>query len=429
MKNEMYELLKRLFPIARSITGKGVRETLGIIQEHIPLTQHEVPSGTKVFDWIVPDEWNIRDAYIMDDDGNRVVDYRQSNLHIVGYSVPFEGTLTLNELKEHLFTLPEQPDLIPYVTSYYEKRWGFCMAHNEMIELKDGNYHVKIDSSLKPGSMTYGEFVVKGNSEKEIMFSTNVCHPSMANNELSGPVLVTYLAKSLMNRAGSTKYSYRFLFLPETIGAITYISKNLNRLKNSVFAGYVITCIGDPGKFSYLKSRVVNTITDRAATHVLKHLTHDYSLYEFLERGSDERQYNAPGVDLPIGSIMRSKHRSYHEYHTSADNLDFVSPKALNESLSMVQRLIDIFEINNTYICSTLCEPQLGKYGLYNNISKKDMIGKNRLIKDVLAYCDGQHDLLAVAEVINRPIWTVKSVIDKLLNHKLIKFVGNSVSK
>jgi len=421
MKNEMYELLERLFPITRSITGNGVRETFSIIQEHIPLIQHEVPSGTKAFDWIVPDEWNIRDAYIMDDDGNRVVDYQQSNLHIVSYSVPFEGTLTLDELKKHLFTLPEQPDLIPYVTSYYERRWGFCMAHNKMNELKDGNYHIKIDSSLEPGSMTYGEFVVKGKSEKEILFSTYVCHPSMANDELSGPVIATFFAKSLMDRAGSTKYTYRFLFLPETIGAITYISKNFDRLKNIVFGGYVITCIGDSGKFSYLKTRAGNTISDRVAMHVLKHITHDYNLYEFLDRGSDERQYNAPGVDLPIGSIMRSKHRTYPEYHTSADNLDFVSPMALNESLSMVERLIETFEINNIYICIKSCEPQLGKYGLYNNISKKDMIGQNRLIKDVLAYCDGQHDLLAVAEVINRPIWTVKSIIDQLLNHKLIK--------
>jgi aminopeptidase-like protein len=421
MNNEMYGLLKRLFPITRSITGNGVRETLGIIQEHIPLIQHEVPSGTKVFDWIVPDEWNIKDAYIMDDDGNRVVDYQQSNLHIVGYSVPFEGTITLGELKKHVFTLPEQPDLIPYVTSYYEKRWGFCMAHNKMNELKDGNYHVKIDSSLKPGSMTYGEFVVKGKSEKEIMFSTYVCHPSMANNELSGPVIATYLAKSLMDRAGSMKYTYRFLFLPETIGAITYISRNLGRLKNNVFGGYVITCIGDPGKFSYLKTRAGNTITDRVAMHILKNIVNDYNLYEFLERGSDERQYNAPGVDLPIGSIMRSKHRTFPEYHTSSDDLGFVTPKALNESLSVVEKLIEIFEINDIYIYSNLCEPQLGKYGLYDNISKKDMIGQNRLIKDVLAYCDGQHDLLAVAEVINRPIWKVKSVSDQLLNHELIK--------
>jgi len=415
---EMYNLMERLFPICRSITGDGVRETLKIINDLIPLDMHEVPSGTKVFDWTIPDEWNIKDAYVKDENGKRVIDFQNSNLHLVGYSIPCEGKISLKELKNHLHTLPDQPDLIPYVTSYYDKRWGFCLAHNDLLKLKDDFYYVKIDSVLEPGHLTYADLVIDGKTEEEILISTYVCHPSMASNELSGPVVSTYLAKYLLESKDNPFYTYRFVFCPETIGSITYINQNLDHLKNNVIAGYVINCVGDPGPFSYLLTKNESNLVDRITLHALKHSNHDYTIFSYLERRSDERQYNSPGVDLPVGSLMRTKHASYPEYHTSADNLDFVTQSALNESLEMYIRCIEMIENNRTYESVTICEPQLGRRGLWPNLSIKGSSTSWRLMRDIISYSDGSNDLLYIAEKVNRPFWELYPVVDQLVKSK-----------
>ena len=310
ISSEMYSLMERLFPICRSITGDGVRETLSILKEYIPIEIKEIPSGTKVFDWEIPDEWNIKDAYVKNMDGSRVIDFKRSNLHVVNYSIPFEGELTLDELAKHLYMLPDQPDLIPYVTSYYEKRWGFCLSQNQYDALEDTIYKVKIDATLQPGRLTYADIVIPGESEKEILLSTYVCHPSMANNELSGPVLTTFLTKQLLARKKKPFYTYRIIFIPETIGSITYLSLHLDHLKRNVVAGYVVTCVGGPDQFSYLQTRAENTLVDRVTLHALMHTEDDYNVYNFLERGSDERQYNAPGIDLPVGSLIKSTQKT-----------------------------------------------------------------------------------------------------------------------
>jgi aminopeptidase-like protein len=423
LDKQMYKLIKRLFPICRSITGNGVRKTLSIIQEEIPIDQKEIASGTKVFDWTVPGEWNIKDAYVKDEKGNRIIDFKKSDLHIVGYSIPFRGKLSLKELKEHLYTLPEQPELIPYITSYYKKIWGFCLAHNVYKKLKKGIYEVNIDSTLQPGSLTYGELIIKGKTDEEILISTYICHPSLANNELSGPVISTYLAKYLLNRNEKARYTYRIIFIPETIGSISYLSLHKDHLKKNVVGGYVVTCIGDPGPFSYLQTRQENTLIDRVTIHALKNSDKEYKIYNFLERGSDERQYNSPGIDLPIGSLMRTKYGRYSEYHTSADNLDFITPKALFESLEMYKLCINILEKNYKYITTIPCEPQLGKRGLYPTLSTKTSGKSVRNMMNLLAYCDGKNDLLWIAEKIDRPIWSLFLIVEQLMNNKLIKIV------
>ena len=423
---EIYKLAKKLWPINRSITGDGVRETLRMINDLVPLDIHEIPSGTEVFDWTIPDEWNIKDAYVEDSDGKRVIDFKSSNLHVVGYSIPFEGKITLEELKDHLYFLPDQPDLIPYVTSYYEKRWGFCLPYNEYLKLKDGNYYVKIDSTLKPGYLTYADFVIDGESDKEVLISTYICHPSMSNNELSGPVVSTFLSKYLMGLPQRPFYTYRFVFCPETIGSITYLNQHLDHLKEKVIAGYVINCVGDPGPFSYLKTKSENSLVDRITLHALKHSNQKYNLYSYLDRRSDERQYNSPGIDLPIGSLMRTKHGSYPEYHTSGDNLNFVTPDALNKSLRMYIRCIQMLENNRTYESLILCEPQLGRRGMYPNLSMKGSSDSSRLMKDIIAYSDGSNDLLWIADKVNYPLWELYPSIDKLVqgDNPVLKLVA-----
>jgi len=423
----MYSLAKKLFPICRSITGNGVRKTLSIIQEKIPIIQKEIASGTKVFDWTVPDEWNIKDAYVKDENGKKIIDFNKLNLHIVGYSIPFKGKLPLKELKKHLHTIPEQPEVIPYITSYYEKRWGFCLTYNDYKQLKGGIYEVNIDSEIKPGSLTYGELIIQGKIDEEILLSTYICHPSLANNELSGPVVTTCLAKYLLDRNEIPRYTYRIIFIPETIGSIAYLSIHKKHLKKKVIAGYVITCVGDPGPFSYLQTRKENTLIDRVTIHVLKHSNFEYEIYNFLERGSDERQYNSPGIDLPIGSLMRTKSGRYPEYHTSADNLDFITPKALFESLEMYKLCVNILEKNYKYVTTILCEPQLGKRGLYPTLSTKTSGKSVRDMMDLLAYCDGENDLLWIAEKINRPIWSLFPIVEQLVNSKIIKIVSGKV--
>ena len=432
--HEMHNLVRRLFPICRSITGDGVRQTLQILSEVVPLIIKEVPSGTKVFDWVIPDEWNINDAYVKDAEGNRVIDFKKSNLHIVNYSVPFVGTLSLEELREHLHTLPDQPRLIPSVTSYYTKKWGFCLAHNEYEKLEEGNYEVRIDSILEPGSLTYGELFIEGEIDTEILLSTYICHPSMANNELSGPVVAAYIAKHLLTNGKTPYYSYRVLFIPERIGSLTYLHFNLEHLKRKVSGGYVITCVGDPGVFSYLKTRQGNSLVDRVSVHVLKHMSSDFRIYDFLDRGSDEIQYNYPGIDLNVGSLMRTKYDEYSEYHTSGDDLDFVTPEGLEGSLEMYKCCLNVFENNRIYVNTLLCEPQLSKRGLISGLSKKgaQSIQTQRLIMNILAYCDGNHDLLSIADKMEKPIWALFPVAKKLLKHKLTRIVpsiGTEFSK
>ena len=420
--NKMHCLMQNLFPICRSITGNGVRETFEILNTYIPLKIYEIPSGTKVFDWVIPDEWNIQDAYVENSKGERIIDFMKSNLHVVNYSIPYEGRLNLNQLKAHLHTLPEQPDLIPYVTSYYEKQWGFCLTHNKFLNLKDDLYDVKIKTTLKPGSLTYGELIIPGESDEEVLISTYICHPSMVNNELSGPVVATFLAKELSDR--ELHYTYRFVFVPETIGSIAYLSKNLDHIKNNVVAGYVLTCVGDPGSFSYLCTRKENTLSDRVALHVLNNSAEEYKVYSFLDRGSDERQYNAPGIDLPIGSLMRTKYGSYPEYHTSGDNLDFVTSEALQGSLDMYLRCINVLENNRTYKTKILGEPQLGKRGLYSNLSFKGSAESARKMKDLLAYCDGENDLVCIADKIDCPVWDLFPIAEKLLSHEILEIAN-----
>ncbi len=419
-KEDLYNFCVDLFPICRSITGNGVRETLSMIQSLISgLTIQEVPTGTKAFDWEVPKEWNIHDAYIIDPKGQKFCEFSQSNLHIVGYSAPVDQVMPLETLQEHLHSLPGQPDAIPYITSYYKENWGFCLPHNFRQSLIPGNYRVLIDSELTNGHLTYGELILPGESTQEIFLSTYICHPSMANNELSGPAVTTHIAKWLKT-CQNRYYTYRIIFIPETIGSIVYLSRNLPTMQKNMIAGFNVTCVGDNGNFSYLSSRYGNTLADRVAKHILKYKHPDFIEYSFLERGSDERQYCSPGVDLPVVSIMRSKYGEYPEYHTSLDNLEFISSGALTSSFNVLKTCIESLELNNVYQTATLCEPQLGKRGLYPSLSTK---GSNFIVCDMMnliAYCDGNNDLLAIAEIINVPIWELFSIVDKLVEHGLL---------
>jgi aminopeptidase-like protein len=420
----MHRLMEKLYPICRSITGDGVRKTLKIIQEVIPLKIHEVPSGTKVFDWEIPKEWNIRDAYILDEEGRKIIDFKKSNLHVVSYSIPVDKMVTLDELQNHLYSIEEQPDAIPYITSYYKERWGFCVTHNQRMQLKKGKYRVYIDSELNDGSLTYGELIIPGQSEKEVFLSTYVCHPSMANNELSGPVLTTYLAKWILS--SPRKYTYRIVFIPETIGSITYINKNMDTMKANMIAGFNISCVGDERAYSYLSSRNGNTLADKVALNILKFRKLDFKSYSFLERGSDERQYCSPGVDLPVASIMRSKFGEYPEYHTSLDNMDLVTPAGLQGSFDVYTECIELIEKNETYKVNCFGEPQLGKRGLYPTLSTKE---SGRMVRDMmnfLAYADGKNDLVDISNIINVPVKELYPIIDKLYKNGLISIVDRN---
>ncbi|WP_218639646.1 DUF4910 domain-containing protein [Paenibacillus sp. FSL R7-0337] len=418
----MYELMTRLFPICRSITGDGTRETLRILQETLPdLNIHEVPTGTKVFDWEVPKEWNVRDAYILDPDGNKVVDFRQNNLHLVGYSTPIDQVISLEDLQQHLYSLEEQPEAIPYITSYYKERWGFCLTHNQRKVLRKGNYHVYIDSKLEKGHLTYGELIIPGSSEREVFISTYICHPSMANNELSGPVVTASLAAWIASTP--RRYTYRIVFIPETIGSITYLSRNLDVMKSNVVAGFNVTCVGDDRTYSFMPSRYGNTLADKTALHILRQKHTDFVQYSYLQRGSDERQYCSPGVDLPMVSIMRTKYGMYPEYHTSLDNLSLVSPQGLKGSFDVHQDCIKLLEKNYTYRINCLGEPQLGKRGLYPTLSTKESGVIVRDMMNFIAYADGTNDLVDISNLIGTPVQKLYPIVDNLVGNGLLSRV------
>ena len=419
--NIMFGWAQDLFPICRSLTGPGVRETLEYLQRLLPeLHIHQVPSGTHAFDWTVPDEWTIRDAYIADESGQRVVDFRKHSLHVVGYSEPVDRWMDLQELAGYLHSLPEQPQAIPYVTSYYERRWGFCVAHAQRQALKPGRYRAVIDSDLRPGVLNYGEFILPGRIDQEVLLSTYICHPSMANNELSGPVVTAALAQWLAALV-ARRYTYRIIFIPETIGSIVYLSRHLEHLKKHVVAGFNITCIGDERGYSYLPSRAGDTLADQAALHVLGHMAPGFTRYSFLDRGSDERQYCAPGVDLPIATMMRSKYGAYPEYHTSLDDLTVVTPAGLEGGYTALRRALEVIEYNRRPQTTVICEPQLGKRGLYPTLSMKGSDQDVQAMMNLITYCDGTRTLLEIAEVIREPFWTLRPIADTLMAHGLLR--------
>ena len=419
----MYKMAQDLWPITRSITGEGVRETLAYVKNQVPeLNVRSVQTGTNAFDWVVPEEWNISDAYIEDESGNIILDFSINNLHVVGYSTSVDVWLTLDELNEHLYSLPKKPNAIPYLTSYYKKDWGFCMTHNQREELPDGKYHAVIKSTHTQGELNYGEIVLKGAEDKEILLSTYICHPSMGNNELSGPVVTTFLTKWLMS-VKNRRYTYRILFVPETIGSIVYLSRNIQHLKKNVIAGFNITCVGDDNCYSYLPSRNGNTISDIVAKHVLKNIDSNYKTYSWMDRGSDERQYCSPGVNLPIASIMRSKYSEYPEYHTSLDNLNFISSEGLYGGYCALKKSLQTIEFNSYPEVTVLCEPQLGRRGLYTSIGEdsKNSGAKVRDLMHLISYSDGTKSLLEIAEIINIPFWKILPMLNILTSHRLVK--------
>jgi aminopeptidase-like protein len=418
--DEMYQLIEALYPICRSITGNGVRQTLSLIEQHIPVTVHEVPTGTQVFDWTVPKEWNISQAFIKDAQGNKVVDFEKSNLHVLNYSVPIEARLSLQELKPYLFTLPEHPDWIPYRTSYYKETWGFCLSHKLYAQLEDGEYEVRIDSSLVDGHLTYGEYFIPGQSDEEVLFSCHVCHPSLCNDNLSGIALLAFLAKSLSRQ--KLRYSYRFLFIPGTIGSITWLhinEANVYKIKH----GLVVQCVGDAGRFSYKKSRRGNAEIDRAVINVLRHTEQEYNVIEFYPYGYDERQYCSPGFNLAVGSLSRTTHGRYPEYHTSADNLDLVRPEYLTASLSKYLVVVNVLENNVKYLNQNpKCEPQLGKRGLYASVGAQDKQPVNQMaLLWVLNLSDGEHSLLDISERSGLDFHSINVAAHALLESGLLK--------
>jgi aminopeptidase-like protein len=421
---ELHEFAASLYPICRSITGNGMRQTLAMIQERIPLRIREVPTGTQVFDWNVPKEWNIREAYIKAPDGTRVVDFKQCNLHVVSYSTPIHTTLKLEELRPHLFSIPEHPDWIPYRTSYYQHDWGFCLSHNQLLSLTDANYEVCIDSTLEDGSLTYGECLLPGSSPEEVLISCHACHPSLANDNLSGVVVATYLAKHLSER--DLRYSYRFLFVPGTIGSITWLAQHQEDAER-IRHGLVLTCIGDQGGFHYKKSRRGDAFIDRAVTCVLRDCNEPAEILDFSPYGYDERQYCSPGFNLPVGCLMRSVWGSFPEYHTSADNLDFIQPKSLATSIRACISIVRILENNRTYSTKNpYCEPQLGKRGLYQTVGGESPDEQIEARLWVLNFSDGEHSLLAIAERSGLPFTAIHSAARLLAESDLLVEVASA---
>ncbi|EKU97166.1 hypothetical protein Lepto7375DRAFT_6332 [Leptolyngbya sp. PCC 7375] len=417
---DMYSLISDLYPICRSITGNGVRKSLNIIQQHIPLEIHEVPTGTPVFDWTVPKEWNIKDAYIKDKTGKKIVDFQESNLHVLNYSIAIHQTMSLSQLKEHLFSMPDRPDWIPYRTSYYQETWGFCLSDRVLQSLPESDYEVYIDSSLESGSLTYGELLLPGQTSDEVLLCCHSCHPSLCNDNLSGIALVTFLANHLSQQQ-SLRYSYRFLFIPGTIGSITWLSLNEDRV-SLIKHGLTVSNVGDSGPLAYKKSRRGNADIDRAVIHILQNLFQDHKVSDFSPYGYDERQFCSPGFNLPIGSLTRSQFGTYPEYHTSADNLDFVQTSALVNSFETYVSVIDVLENNHTYLnTNPKCEPQLGKRGLYSTMGGKQTTPDDRMaMLWTLNLSDGEHTLLDIAERSQLSFSTIKNAAFTLANHSLL---------
>ena len=422
MKKELEKYFDRLWPICRSITGNGLRRSLDILQEIIPLKIHEVPSGTRVFDWTVPDEWNIKDAFIITPEGKKIASFAENNLHVVNYSEPVKGEFTYEQLLPHLHTLPDQPDAIPYITSYYKPSWGFCLTHKQFKSLpKKGRYKVLIDATLKSGNLTMADLVLAGETDREILFSTYVCHPSMANNELSGPLVTAFLYR-LIASLPHRKFTYRFVFAPETIGVITYLSRHGFNMRDKTDAGFVVTCVGDKGPFTYKRSRRTGTLTDRAAEHYLSHSKQKHRIVPFDVGGSDERQYCSPGFNMPVGSLMRTMYKEFPQYHTSLDNKKFISFDAMEATIRAYFEIVQLLELNDTYTSAVpFGEAFLGKRGLYE-VNRKDQASSKRILDTlyVLAYTDGAHDLLSIASQRNLSVDELKIIVTELLEQNLL---------
>jgi aminopeptidase-like protein len=416
----MYQLIQRLYPICRSITGNGLRQTLHLLQEAIPLTVHEVPSGTQVFDWAVPPEWNIKDAYVKNARGEKVIDFKKLNLHVINYSVPVKKKVSLSELKEHLVTLPDHPDWIPYRTTYYKRTWGFCLSHRQLLELEEGEYEVCIDSSLEDGHLSYGELFIEGQMPDEVLFSCHVCHPSLCNDNLSSIAVAAFLAKYLRSR--SLRYSYRFLFIPGTIGSITWLFRNEMRT-SLIKHGLVLSCLGDAGQFTYKKSRRGDVEIDRVVEFVLQQSGNKYTTVDFSPYGYDERQFCSPGFNLPIGCLMRTPNGCFPEYHTSADNLEFVGSEFLAESFSQCLAIVNVLENNKKYVNQNpKCEPQLGKRGLYGALGGAVNGRMHELaMLWVLNYSDGRYSLLDIAVQSGLKFDIVQRAANLLVQHDLLK--------
>ncbi len=425
----MYDFANRIFPYCRSITGDGVRQTLSDLKQYIAkdggpeLKISEVPSGTKVFDWTVPREWKIREAYIEDESGNHIIDMKNNNLHVLGYSTPVDEWVDLEELKKHIYTQPDQPDWIPYVTSYYKERYGFCMSENMKNSLKPGNYHMYIDSELFDGVLNYAEVIIPGETEEEIFFSTYFCHPSMANNECSGPVLSAELVRFVASME-HRRYTYRFIYIPETIGSITYLSDkdHLAVMKENMVAGVNLSCVGDNRAYSIVESKYADTLADKILKNILRFQSKDtYKTYPFTTSGSDERRYNSARVDLPVVGFCRSKYTTYPEYHTSADDMNLVSPEGFQGSFDTMVQFIEAVEYNNHYIMKCTCEPQLGPRGLYPTISQKGSATDTEVMMMLIFYSDGRSDLIDISNRIGVPVSELIKVVKTLTANDLIE--------
>jgi aminopeptidase-like protein len=418
---EMHNFAKKIWSYNRSLTGIGQRQTLSAIKEQIPQTKiKKYRSGKRVFDWKIPDEWHVNYAYIIGPNGEKICDYSENNLHLIGYSEAIEQDLSLDELQSFLHSIPGQPDAIPYITSYYEKRWGFCITEKQRLSLKKGVYKVSISTTKKPGTLEIGEIYIPGRKREEVFISTYICHPSMANDIISGITVSVFLAKLILGKL-NREYSYRFVFLPETIGSITYLNENYKMMKKYIIAGFNLSCIGDDRNYSYLPSRQNDTLSDKAALHVLNQHFHGYKSYSWLDRGSDERQYCAPGIDLPIASLMRTKYGQYPEYHTSLDNLEnVVTPSGLAGGLNLVWKVIQAIELNVITKMQILGEPMMSQYDLYPTLGTKYPDLESRLLMNIITYSDGERSLIDIANLLNEPI---EKLYDKALILKNLKII------
>lgn len=416
----MLDLIAELYPICRSITGNGVRQTLKILQRYIPLTIQEVPTGTQVFDWQVPKEWNVRDAYVKNPQGKKVIDFQEHNLHLLNYSIPMAGKMPLSELKEHLFSMSDRPDWIPYRTSYYRENWGFCLTHHQLASFEEGEYEVYIDSDLQPGHLTYGEYYLPGETPQEVLFSCHVCHPSLCNDNLSGISLVTFLAQHLQTI--KRQYSYRFLFIPGTIGSITWLSLNQNQTEK-ITHGLVVAGVGDQGKLHYKKSRQGDAPIDRIVSYVLENSQTEYQIDDFIPYGYDERQFCSPGFNLPVGSLTRTPFGQYPQYHTSADNLDLIKPEQLADSLQTYLQIVEIIEQDRTYFSTNpYCEPQLGKRGLYGSFGGiQDKKTQEMATLWVLNLADGEHSLLDISDRSGLDFQVIRDAAQALIEGGLLQ--------